>query len=120
MVSRTRHWIVVAASLLALAATGLMASESAADKSFTLAMQDGQRQSWDKAFNKLVGEPFKQVRCAADSKLDLPAGEGCVDAGDIEICCKSWSLRLKCSGEGSWQQQSIEGASCDKRPVAKK
>jgi hypothetical protein len=112
--------MVVAASLLALAGTALMATESAADKSFTLSMQEPQRTTWNKGFNKLVAEPFKAIRCAEDAKLDVPAGEGCVDAGDVEICCKSWSLRLECKSDGRWEQTSIEGASCDKRPTPKK
>ncbi len=118
MIPRSKQRLVITVSLLALAATALLSGGAAADKSFTLAMEDRPRHAWDKAFNKLVAEPFEAVRCAADSDLELPAGEGCVDAGDLEICCQTWTLNLRCN-QGKWEQKSIEGASCQKRPAKK-
>ncbi len=102
------------------AALGLWAGVSTASKSFTLAMEKGQRADWDKAFNETLAEPFATIACTPGKKDTLLVGEGCVDAGSSRICCDSWSIAIECSAAKKWQQQSIEGASCERRAKAEK
>lgn len=112
--------LLIGSAVLAALVLALYSTNSAADKSFTLRMEDEQRKSWNASFNKLMAESFDSLECKADASLKVPFAKGCVDAGDVVLCCDSWTIWLKCTGEGGWQQGDIDGSSCSKRTKPKK
>lgn len=109
--------MVLGAAALAAVGLGYVTGSSAASKNFTLAMEDSARDRWDKSFNELVAEPFSKVGCVPDKKLAIGLGDGCVDTGEQLICCKTWSVNLRCHPDKTFKQSDIEGFSCETKPV---
>jgi hypothetical protein len=110
---------LIGLSVLGCAALGLVAADSLASRSFTLAMEPTQKAHWEKQFNGLLSEPFAKVACESGKRIDLPVGQGCVEAADVDICCVNWTLKVKCNDEHRWENTSVEGASCTKKPHKK-
>jgi hypothetical protein len=106
---------MIGLSVLGFSALGLVAIESMASRSFTLAMEPSQKAHWEKQFNSLLSEPFAKIACEPKKTIDLPVGQGCVEAADVDICCVSWTLKVKCSDEHRWESTSVEGGSCTKK-----
>ena len=117
MRNRKRALVLVCAVLAAFA-FALISNDSSADKSFTLRMEEDTRKDWDKSFNKLLAEPFENLTCKSGAGLSMPLGNGCVDAGDHEICCSSWKVWLNCKS-GAWTQGDIDGGNCSKKAKPK-
>jgi hypothetical protein len=111
--------MTVSGVLVALS-LGLVATESSADKNFTLRMEEVSRKMWEADFNKLTARPFEKLSCKPDARMTMPFAEGCVDAGDESICCDSWKIWMKCSDDGKWTQGDIDGESCKTTPRPKR
>ena len=117
MSSSNRRRYVLAAAVAIAAALGLQAATSAADKSFTVAMEENERQAWEKSLSKIFAEPFAKLQCKAGQRNDLAVGKGCVNAGDTAICCESWTIVIECSANSEWQQKAIDGSSCTSKKI---
>jgi len=116
-INRRRY--AMAAAGVASVVIGLYSLDSTASKSFTMAMEESARQDWDKAFNKVLAEPFAKLECAPGQKNTLSLGSGCVDVGQALICCSGWAVGTKCTAEHKWQQTNIEGTDCERKPIPK-